>query len=1325
MKHLLTRIFLLRKSLVLFFTLLVAQGFSQTPATLMGIVTNCVTGNPVIGAVVTVGNASTYSVFGGVYSLSVTPPGTYNVTCSKSGFDVYHSSPVVFGQGATVNLPICLNESANPPAQVVAVVDSSVSPSMVNISWQVPRGDYELLYDDGTMEDFTMWSLGGNMNAVKFTPLGYPVTVTGGKINIGTLANYPPGSTPLVPFQVSVYDASGSGGVPGVKIAGPVDVIPTNFGWVVFSFSSGPVINSGNFYLVMTQGGNAPNAAGLAIDETSLQYRSYSKQVTSGATSWVSSSGNFMIRALVYGSGGPPSSMDVPLSATQYTVSRLRQGEEQNPQIWTLVGTTTSTQINDHTWPVLPCGPYRWASQAVYSGNRVSEASFSDVIGKCWTVNTTVKVTLSCDSSSMKGITVSLANLVYPDTLYVKQADTLGTAFFPKFWKGTYELKVSRFGYQDFIHDYSISNDTVFHVFLLQKKVAPTDLFVNDSSLIANWSKPLSSEDLFKETWQSGSFSTNAWSVQGQNWRISSGIGDPMPSVMFSWSPEAINYSETITSKPITGQNSSVLRLKYDIFLKNFGTTSLNQMATEIWDGSSWNLLRNYTNAQGSIPWTHQDLDISTYTGLTFKIRFRAYGVDSYDIYNWNIDNIIVTGRESSSGAGACVLGYNVYLENILCGYTADTFYQIPPSLVNYGYNFNACVSSVYGSGTSALDCYSFTSWYLPPPENLVGTGIVSSVHLSWNKPADMMKGRSPAMSDPPGLIGYIVFRDGVFLDSIKNADILTFTDNNLYPGTYSYKVTAYYNLNSYGHPGTFAQSYPAGPVSIEIIYGHLLPFTETWDEGNFNTNQWTFDPDAGNWSINNNVGNPAPCAQFSWTPPRTNYSYALVSPVLNASSVNCANIWLDFDYRLLNGQATGNEKMNVEAFYDNTWHGLAEFSNTGSTSWISNHLDISPVKAQAFSIRFRASGKNSQNIISWSIDNIHVYGVCKPPKNLAAEFIANNVQLNWSPPVCEDGHPLHEGFEETFFPPTDWTQVITNSNASWKQTNSTTPPGVHSGQHAARVNSDYSHQDEWLIAHDIQITGNLEFWSYAFQGSTHSDHYYVKISEDDGTTWTNVLDMSALPPYPSMSGYNDWSLPYIVDLSSHIGQVLEIAWQAVDGDGLGLWYSWLIDDCSVGTKKLFLPASPQSDGYNVFRQDFGSGNFHSITPNPVTDTSYLDRGLVSATYRYYVTAFDPYCSVNTSSDTVSITVITGISSQPEQVLNIFPNPATDMVTIKSSTGMTSIDIFNYIGQKIYTNSSLSVKEYKLNVSDFQPGVYFFRIKTEITVQTVKVSIIK
>jgi hypothetical protein len=316
----------------------------------MGVVTGSSNGSPVIGAKISLNGQVAYSTFGGVYSLAISPAGTFPVSCSKPGFQNYTSNPVVLQPGITSILNIVLDEKLNSPIGVQAYLDTVNQ--IVPVSWSPPSGDYEILYDDGIQDNFTVWSFGGNMNAVKFSPSGYPLTVSGGSVYVGTAANYPSGSNPLVPFQIQIFDAGGSGGTPGISIAGPFSVTPTALGWVEFSFPAPVSINTGPFFMVMIQGGNAPNASGIAIDETYAQFRSYSRFVT-GNGPWFPSGGNFMMRARCIGPGGPPYLSDNPAVVSFYNVYRLRQGEEQNNAAWSLVGSTLQPGIT--TVPGMRC----------------------------------------------------------------------------------------------------------------------------------------------------------------------------------------------------------------------------------------------------------------------------------------------------------------------------------------------------------------------------------------------------------------------------------------------------------------------------------------------------------------------------------------------------------------------------------------------------------------------------------------------------------------------------------------------------------------------------------------------------------------------------------------------------------------------------------------------------------------------------------------------------------------------------------------------------------------------------------------------------------
>jgi len=1271
------------------------------PAYLSGTVTNAITGIPIIGAKITVNNQVAWSVFGGNYTMQVDPVGTFPVKYQKPGFDTYNSSPVTFQSGVPVTMNINLWENLNPPFLASSILDTSLQ--IVNINWQLPRGNYERLYDDGTQENFTIWALQGNMNAVRFTPVESPSTVNGGSIHIGTEVNYPPGSNPFIPFQVAVYDNSGPQGMPGNQVAGPFDVIPANFGWNEFTFPTPVNITTQSFYLVMIQGGNTPNAAGLAIDNSSNQLRSVTKFVTSGGTPWLPAGCNFMIRAILRGPGGPVNADSPSKSLLGYKVYRLQQGEEQNPSVWIDLGTTTDLFFNDPSWVNLPCGPYRWGIKTVYSGSRYSQAKFSNILGKCWTINATITIELSCEEASQAGAVIQLCNLVYPDTVYTATVDTSGQHIFSRVWKGSYKLTVKKFGYQDYSSNISLAFDTTVSLFLLQKKPPPTNLQVDAKSLSAQWLIPTYKDTLFSEDWSSGSFQTNDWTRQGgANWIISSVIGNPTPSAMFSWSPGVQNYSQTLSSKSISGLHSPILTCSYDIVLDNFATTTLNQMAVEIWDGSSWTTLKNYSNSNGDFPWTNDQLDISAYTDEVFKLRFRAYGEDSYDINAWNIDNIKISAIETSTALTNCVLGYNFYLDNVLSGYTPDIKYIIPGPEVEYGQDYNACVLAVYGSGYSTKACVQFTSEFLYPPRNLSATPIENNVFLQWEKPS------IPYSSTPPGLIGYKIFRNNTLIKIISHPDSLNYYDFNLEPGTYHYEVSARYDLTEYGFPGLFDESMRAGPVIVELTYGRDLPFFESWDQASFAYNDWRFYPTQGNWIIDVTDGIPPPTARFNWEPIRINYSFSMESPVLDATPFDCAKIWLDFDLKLETRYSTGQETLIIEIYYNNMWHRMTEYPNVGMDDWQTKKIDISAVAKQAFRVRFNATGANSSDILGWFIDNVHIYPVCYPPKNLEGEQVVNNILLTWSPPGCEgEGGELNQGFEETLFPPIGWDQTILNSSFTWYHSPANSSLGVHSGNYSAGIQWDYFHQDEWLIARNILVTGPLIFWSHAFQGSIYNDHYYVEVSPDGGSTWDVVLDLSDLPAYPSYNGYNLWETPYEVDMTTFLGQTVDIAWHAVDGDGQGLWYSWAIDDCSMGSDAILLPS------YDIFRSNSTMGEFTLVNPMPLNDTSYLDENLLPGEYQYYVKLSSPTCLYAESSDTITMDVITSINQHNDlSQLSIYPNPVNDLLHVLSSEPMVAYRLTTSYGQIVEEQDVAFHKDVIVVTRRLAPGLYLLTIET-------------
>jgi hypothetical protein len=239
---------------------------------------------------------------------------------------------------------------------------------------------------------------------------------------------------------------------------------------------------------------------------------------------------------------------------------------------------------------------------------------------------------------------------------------------------------------------------------------------------------------VFNETWNGGSLAYNGWTLDPaspNNWTYYAGMGNPSPCAWFYWSPSYTNYNMSLVSKVFDGSALSALTLEYDIYLNNYSTATVEQMAVEIWNGSEWVMLANYTNTGGSIPWTHTMLEVTEHiAGHDFQLRFRTYGEDSYNLNYWVIDNIHFYSNYPKG-----VIGYNVYLDAQVAGFTTQDFFEYNPATINWGQTYITAVDAYYASGFSEKIYYQWTSAWLPPPRNLMGEDQGHVAYLTWEMP--------------------------------------------------------------------------------------------------------------------------------------------------------------------------------------------------------------------------------------------------------------------------------------------------------------------------------------------------------------------------------------------------------------------------------------------------------------------------------------------------------------------------------------------------------------------------------------------------------------
>ncbi|MBV2247428.1 MAG: carboxypeptidase-like regulatory domain-containing protein, partial [Lentimicrobium sp.] len=750
------------------------------PGMISGTVTSAVDGSPIFGAVVTAGMYSTSTNEDGTYSMMV-DAGTYTMNFSKTGFTSTVVNGVVVTETNTTMVDAELEEGFYPPTLVYAEVNAA--DTQVEVTWGVPRPDYEILYDDGTAENYAAWALPGNMNAVKFTPAGYPATITGGKIYVGD-GSFPNNTTGFLgtTFGAILLDDDGANGLPGTTLDS-VEVTVNNYGWVMIS-GLNATITEGSFYLGMVQGEISPNVAPIGIDQDiPTVYRSYSRSVTTGGNWALSPFQDMMIRAFV---SGPASDDDAIINmastqvrnpakqralisqsaalaqsgvegegqfraiqngetsrdVTSYKVWRISDFDPNvGPETGTLTllnGNVPNTNYTDNTFNPLPEGWYAYAVAANYTNGGESEKAYSNIVGHRKLVDVTVNVSLTTGGSPA-GAIVRLTGQEYPYDVVTQTVPEDGTVVFEDVNKGSYELFAAKVGFDDYIITPNIQSNRTFNIILLEKKYKPRNLYVDALTLVATWDEPLAVSVL--EDFENAVFPPAGWQALTQNttgWFGTTNGGStnfPIPShTRYAAVNDDIDNGDGCCDYLITPEmdwtNLDSYRLNFASYYSGtYSQSAYIEISTDA--GATWTVINTLQPAPGG--WVDLEVDLTQYSGANgLSSVWLAFHADDNGEWSsgWAIDDVQI------ASGGVPFDGYGVFLDGTLVDNTPEETYTYRN--LNYGQTYLAGVAALFSSGYSELDTYRFTSVYLYPPDSLEGMSPEGTdyAHLWWLPPS-------------------------------------------------------------------------------------------------------------------------------------------------------------------------------------------------------------------------------------------------------------------------------------------------------------------------------------------------------------------------------------------------------------------------------------------------------------------------------------------------------------------------------------------------------------------------------------------------------------
>ena len=173
-----------------------------------------------------------------------------------------------------------------------------------------------------------------------------------------------------------------------------------------------------------------------------------------------------------------------------------------------------------------------------------------------------------------------------------------------------------------------------------------------------------------------------------------------------------------------------------------------------------------------------------------------------------------------------------------------------------------------------------------------------------------------------------------------------------------------------------------------------------------------------------------------------------------------------------------------------------------------------------------------------------------------------------------------------------------------------------------------------------------------------------------------------------------------------------------------GVWYANGTRNLLFSEKEMLsfsfpgLAGSPEADisgnsitvelpsGTNVssLAPTFTHSPYSTVTVNNAEQTSGVNKQNFSNTVQYKVRAQDGTSRTYNVTVTVNNAGITAVSSN----LSIYPNPATNQITVEAQSHVNEVLIYGIKGQQV-----LSTKNAMIDISGLQPGIYFVHAQTE------------
>jgi hypothetical protein len=264
-----------------------------------------------------------------------------------------------------------------------------------------------------------------------------------------------------------------------------------------------------------------------------------------------------------------------------------------------------------------------------------------------------------------------------------------------------------------------------------------------------------------------------------------------------------------------------------------------------------------------------------------------------------------------------------------------------------------------------------------------------------------------------------------------------------------------------------------------------------------------------------------------------------------------------------------------------------------------------------------------------------------------------------------------------------------------------------------AYIDSSINNGASWenIITYDTDVSGNttIDISSLGGNSEVQIRFRYVGTWE----YWWAIDDITIQQPEGSAPDVctnmspTDQATDVEITLSTTDTKLINFSWdEATTGDAATSY------NVSIGTtNELEIGTLTGFDG-----SVDGGGN---ISYGDAVDTGWQ----ANTTYYWKVTSVNVAGSTDSPifSFTTGAADPLGIEEISLNTFNVSPNPVKDVVTINTTSGFDTVEVFNQLGQSVLKSSPDLMNSNRLDLSSLNPGIYLMRIKSNNKSKTVKI----